>query len=165
MNALSAIATSIGAAVQLKDIKSGLEALEAVPGRMQQNIGINDSCIINDTYNANPNSLCAALNVISTLEGTKVLVLGDMGELGEDVVKLHAQSGEMAAQLKVDRLFTLGDFSKHAAKAFGSDAKHYEDVDALIKDVRGLLSSETTVLVKGSRMMRMERVVNALVKA
>lgn len=164
MNALAATAVSVGAGVQIEDIKNGLDAVEAVPGRMQQNKGINGSCVINDTYNANPTSLRAGLGVLADCQGTKILVLGDMGELGDDVEKFHAQAGEMAAQLNVDWLFTLGKFSENASKAFGENAKHYDDVDVMINDIRALLTSETTVLVKGSRMMRMERVVNALVE-
>jgi UDP-N-acetylmuramoyl-tripeptide--D-alanyl-D-alanine ligase len=165
MNALAATAVSVGAGVKIEDIKSGLDAVEAVPGRMQQAKGINGSCVINDTYNANPTSLGAALGVLAGCQGIKILVLGDMGELGEDVNKFHQQAGEMAAQFNVDHLFTFGKFSEHASTAFGKNAKHYDDADAMTNDIRALLSSEATVLVKGSRMMRMERVVDALVDA
>ena len=164
MNALAATAVSVGAGVDINDIKHGLDAVEAVPGRMQQNEGINGSCIINDTYNANPTSLRAGLGVLADCQGTKILVLGDMGELGDDVKKFHEQAGEMAAEFNIDRLFTLGQFSELASKAFGKNAKHFDDVDAMAKDIRQLLSSDTTVLVKGSRMMKMERVVDALVE-
>jgi len=165
MNALAATTVSIGAGVTIKDIKAGLEAVQPVPGRMQQNKGLNGSRIINDTYNANPTSLKAGLGVLEDCKGVRVLVLGDMGELGEDVEQFHTQAGEMAVQSKVDRLFTLGKYSENATKAFGKKASHYEDVDRLIADVRKILGSDTTVLVKGSRMMRMERVVNALLES
>ena len=163
MNALAATTVSIAAGVDVKDIKSGLEAVQAVAGRMQPNRGISGSSIINDTYNANPTSLKAGLGVLADCKGKKILVLGDMGELGEDVEKFHAQAGEMASQANVDQLFTLGEFSRYASNVFGNNASHYEKVDELIEDVKASLSSDTTVLVKGSRAMRMERVVEALV--
>lgn len=163
MNALAATAVSIGAGVDIKDIKKGLEAMQSVPGRMQPNKGLSGSSIINDTYNANPTSLNAGLGVLAECKGKKVLVLGDMGELGEDVEKFHAQAGEMATQVGVDQLFTLGNFSEHATNAFGAGAKHYEEISELIDDVKASLSKDTTVLVKGSRAMHMERVVEALV--
>lgn len=165
MNALAATAVSIGAGVSVENIRAGLEAVQPVPGRMQQSKGLNGSRIINDTYNANPTSLKAGLGVLADCEGTRFLVLGDMGELGADVEQFHSQAGEMAAQSKVDRLFTLGKFSEQATRAFGKNASHYEDVDQLIANLRKLLTADTTVLVKGSRMMRMERVVSALVES
>ncbi|WP_455376333.1 UDP-N-acetylmuramoyl-tripeptide--D-alanyl-D-alanine ligase [Kaarinaea lacus] len=165
MNALAATAVSVGAGVKVEVIKAGLEAVQPVPGRMQQNKGVNGSCIINDTYNANPTSLQAGLAVLAACEGKRILVLGDMGELGQDVEQFHSQAGEMAAKANVDQLFTLGKFSKRATTAFGNNAMHYEDVDRLIADLRDSLTADTTVLVKGSRMMRMERVVTALVES
>jgi UDP-N-acetylmuramoyl-tripeptide--D-alanyl-D-alanine ligase len=165
MNALAATAVSVGAGVSVEVIKAGLEAVQSVPGRMQPNKGVNGSRIINDTYNANPTSLKAGLGVLADCEGKRILVLGDMGELGEGVEKFHTQAGEMASNANVDQLFTLGKYSKNAADAFGKNARHYEDVDKLIADVRGSLIPGTTVLVKGSRMMRMERVVEALIES
>ena len=162
MNALAATAVSIGARVDIRNIKNGLEAVQAVPGRMQPFAGINGSSIINDTYNANPTSLKAGLGVLAECKGQRILVLGDMGELGEDVEKFHAQAGEMASQAGVDQLFTLGQFSNKASEVFGGNGSHYQDVDQLIADVKAILTPDTTVLVKGSRMMRMERVVEAL---
>lgn len=162
MNALAATAVAIGAGVDIKVIKKGLDAVQPVPGRMQQSKGIGDSRIINDTYNANPTSLQAGLSVLADCQGMKILVLGDMGELGDDVESFHRQAGEMASKAKVDRLFTLGNYSENAAKAFGKNARHYEEVDELIEDVKKVLEKDATVLIKGSRMMRMERVVDAL---
>ncbi len=165
MNALAATATSIGADVDPEIIRAGLEAVQSVPGRMQPNKGVNGSFIINDTYNANPTSLQAGLDVLAARDGKRILVLGDMGELGENVEAFHTQAGEMASRAKVDQLFTLGKFSRNATTVFGSNARHYEDVDKLIADVRESLTADTTVLVKGSRVMRMERVVAALVES
>lgn len=165
MNALAATAVSVGAGVSVEVIKTGLEAVQSVPGRMQPNRGMNGSRIINDSYNANPTSLKAGLGVLADCKGKRILVLGDMGELGEGVEKFHAQAGEMASNANVDELFTLGKYSKNASDAFGKNARHYDDVDKLIADLRNSLVPETTVLVKGSRMMRMERVVEALVES
>ena len=162
MNALAATAVALGAGVDIEIVKKGLEAMQAVPGRMQPFKGVNGSSIINDTYNANPTSLKAGLGVLAECKGKRILVLGDMGELGEDVEKFHTQAGEMAAQEGVDQLFTLGQYSEKASEAFGSKGKHYQDVDRLVADVKAGLDPDTTVLVKGSRMMRMERVVEAL---
>jgi len=162
MNALAATAVAVGAGVDLPLIKSGLESLQPVPGRMQIKSGKNGSRIINDTYNANPYSLRAGLEVLAACVGEKYLVLGDMGELGEDVEQLHRQAGLDAKQAKVDKLFTLGKFSRFATTAFGNSAEHFDDVDRLIAAVSASLNKDTTVLVKGSRSMRMERVVEGL---
>lgn len=162
MNALAATAVAVGAGVDLDLIKSGLESLQPVPGRMQIKAGINGSRIINDTYNANPYSLRAGLEVLAACEGDKYLVLGDMGELGENVDQLHQQAGLDARQAKVDKLFTLGKFSRSATTAFGENAEHFDDVDRLIAAVSPTLTKDTTVLVKGSRAMRMERVVEGI---
>lgn len=165
MNALAATAVSIGAGVDVDHIRQGLEAVQSVPGRMQAVKGKNGSSIINDTYNANPTSLKAGLGVLSECKGTKILVLGDMGELGDDVKKFHGEAGEMASQAGVDHLFTLGNFSKNASANFSGQAAHYDDFEKLVSELEPLLTPQTTVLVKGSRSMRMERVVQALAQS
>jgi len=164
MNALAATAAAVAANVELPVIARGIEAINAVPGRLQQKAGINEARIIDDTYNANPNSLRAGLEVLASCEGKRFLVLGDMGELGDNSIELHGQAGKDAAQLKIDRVFTLGKFSQEASKAFGQNSQHFEDVENLVEAIVPQLSSDVTVLVKGSRMMRMERVVNSLLK-
>jgi len=162
MNALAATAVAVAANVGLQTIADGIEALQAVPGRLQLKAGINGSRVIDDTYNANPNSLRAGLDVLASCEGEKFLVLGDMGELGDNTIELHQQAGADAARLNVDRVYTLGGFSEEATEAFGENGQHFEDVDELARSLIPKLSQEVTVLVKGSRMMRMERVVQAL---
>ncbi|HEY5603492.1 MAG TPA: UDP-N-acetylmuramoyl-tripeptide--D-alanyl-D-alanine ligase [Gammaproteobacteria bacterium] len=164
MNALAATAAAVAADVELAVIAEGIAALNSVPGRLQLKPGINGARIIDDTYNANPNSLRAGLEVLAACAGKRFLVLGDMGELGENSPELHKQAGVDAATLQIDRMFTLGRFSQQAAQAFGGNARHFDELDALLKVVVPLLSKDVTVLVKGSRMMRMERVVAALVK-
>ncbi|WP_455221720.1 UDP-N-acetylmuramoyl-tripeptide--D-alanyl-D-alanine ligase [Kaarinaea lacus] len=164
MNALAATAAAVAANVELQVIADGIEAINAVPGRLQLKAGINGSRIIDDTYNANPNSLRAGLDVLASCEGKRFLVLGDMGELGDNSLELHEQAGKDAARLKIDRVYTLGGFSQEAAQAFGKHGQHFEDVEKLVGSIVSQLSSDVTVLVKGSRMMRMERVVAALLE-
>ena len=164
MNALAATAAAVAANVELPVIAEGMQAIDAVPGRLQPKPGINGARLIDDTYNANPNSLRAGLDVLAVCNGEKFLVLGDMGELGENSLELHQQVGKDAANLKIDRVYTLGGFSQETAQAFGSNGQHFENVDELIKSIVPQLSSDVTILVKGSRMMRMERVVAALVE-
>jgi len=165
MNALAATAAAVAANVELPVIARGIEAINAVPGRLQTKAGINGARIIDDTYNANPNSLRAGLEVLASCEGKRFLVLGDMGELGDNSLELHAQAGKDAANLKIDRVYTLGGFSQEATQAFGKNGQHFEDVEDLVEAIVPQLSSDVTVLVKGSRMMRMERVVNSLLKS
>jgi len=162
MNALAATAVAVAANVNLQTIADGIGALQAVPGRLQLKPGVNGARVIDDTYNANPNSLRAGLDVLASCEGEKFLVLGDMGELGENSIELHQQAGADAARLNIDRIFTLGGFSEEATEAFGENGQHFEDVDELVNAIVPILSKDATVLVKGSRMMRMERVVQAL---
>jgi UDP-N-acetylmuramoyl-tripeptide--D-alanyl-D-alanine ligase len=162
MNALAATAVAVAAGVDADAIGEGINALQAVPGRMQPKPGIKGSRLIDDTYNANPSSLIAGLDVLAACEGQRFLVLGDMGELGDNSIELHQQAGADAARLNIDRVFTLGGFSQEAAQAFGDNGRHFEDVQQLIETVRPLLAEDVTVLVKGSRMMRMERVIVAL---
>jgi UDP-N-acetylmuramoyl-tripeptide--D-alanyl-D-alanine ligase len=164
MNALAATAAAVAAHVELPVIAKGIEAIDGVPGRLQLKAGINGARIIDDTYNANPNSLHAGLEVLASCEGKRFLVLGDMGELGDNSLELHAQAGKDAANLKIDRVYTLGGFSQEATQAFGKNGQHFEDVENLVEAIAPQLSSDVTVLVKGSRMMRMERVVSSLLK-
>ena len=118
--------------------------------------------VIDDSYNANPTSLGAAIDVLKDFSGPRWLVLGDMAELGETSVELHRDAGERAISCGIERLFTTGQVSKAATDAFGPGGKHYEHFDALLNDVRNKVGDARVVLVKGSRSMRMERVVASL---
>ncbi len=120
--------------------------------------------MVDDTYNANPDSLQAGLEVLRTARGETVLVLGDMQELGEEAAELHAAAGEHARAAGVQRLYCIGELSRKAAEAFGSGAQHFMDPEGLIEALRAALGPDTTVLVKGSRAMHMERVARALLK-
>ena len=165
MNAMAATAATVAASIDVQAIADGINSLQAVPGRLQLKPGVNGSRIIDDTYNANPSSLVAGLDVLASCEGKKFLVLGDMGELGDNTIELHQQAGADAAKLNIDRVFTFGGFSEEATQTFGENGQHFEDVERLVECILPLLASDVTVLVKGSRMMRMERVVEALIES
>ena len=162
MNALAAAACCLSLGISLQTIKSGFEKITPVKGRLQTKQGKQGARIIDDTYNANPTSLDAALNVLSSYEGMRYLVLGDMGELGDTAVELHRDAGVAAKQAGIDGLFTIGELSINAMQAYGEDALHFESYDALDKALLGLLNKDTTILIKGSRAMQMERIVNTL---
>jgi UDP-N-acetylmuramoyl-tripeptide--D-alanyl-D-alanine ligase len=115
--------------------------------------------LIDDSYNANPESVMAALAVLAKSPGKKILVLGDMGELGENAVDFHERIGEEARLIGIDRLFTLGELSAHSSIKFGIGAQHFKCIEDLLTSVEALLAPNVTLLVKGSRFMQMERVV------
>lgn len=162
MNALAATAASIAAGFSLSQIVKGLEALKPVNGRLQLKLGLNNSRVIDDTYNANPTSLHAALNVLHDFSGKRFLALGDMGELGDNAEELHVDAGIYAKQSGVDSLYSFGKLAAKAAKEFGSNGFCYDTHEDMIDAIRGELSHDVTLLVKGSRSMHMEDVVNAL---
>jgi len=160
-NACAAAAVATALDIGSDDIKSALENVAPVSGRLQPLAGINGCTLFDDSYNANPLSVIAAAEFVASLEGDSWLVLGDMKELGEDAEDLHREVGASARASGVCRLFALGDLSRHCVDGFGSGAHWYTDIDALIADV-GQARDAVNVLVKGSRSMRMERVVDAL---
>lgn len=160
-NALAAAAVASALGVGNAAIAAGLAKVSSVKGRLRKNPCLHGATLIDDTYNANPGSVRAAIAVLAGLPGKKVLVLGDMGELGETARALHAEAGAAAKAAGIDRLFTLGDLSAAAAEAFGQGGRHFESIENLLHDVENLLAPDVTVLVKGSRFMRMERVVQS----
>lgn len=162
VNSLAAAAAAAAAGATLEDISSGLARVPVTAGRLIVLPGIRSSRLIDDTYNANPLSLKAAMEFALSLGDPVWLALGDMGELGTNAARLHADCGELARRLGVVRLLSFGSLSVHAAERFGSGAEHFLDVEALIKALHDSLRPGTTLLVKGSRSMRMERVVEAL---
>jgi len=161
-NALAAAACAHALNIEPELIRTGLERMICVRGRLQKRHGIKHSTLLDDTYNANPASLRVALDLLKDCPGEHWLVLGDMGELGEAGRSLHASAGEQAREFGVDYLFTLGELSRSASEAFGHNARHYEDIDSLIADLRREIRPVVTLLVKASRAMRLERVVAAL---
>ncbi len=163
MNALAATAAAVTLDLTLSDITAALGALESIPGRLQVHRHAEGWSLIDDTYNANPASLYAGLQVLAEEGGERWLVLGDMAELGSDSAKLHAEMGQVAADMGISRLFAVGKLSQNSAQAFGAGATHYEHQDALVLALRDNLHAGVSCLVKGSRSMHMERIVQSLV--
>ena len=162
LNAGAAAAAAIAAGASLDAIREGLAAVRPAKGRLESKRGPRGAEIIDDTYNANPASLQAGLEVLSTKPASRWLVLGDMAELGPDGAALHAGAGHSARRHGVERLLVIGELSVEAARAFGDGATHFEDCAALVERLRNELPDGATVLVKGSRSMAMERVVEAI---
>jgi len=161
-NAMAATAACLALEIPIADIKDGLEAVKPVPGRLSLVNANSGWTVIDDTYNANPASLYAALQVLASQNGEPWLVLGDMKELGSDSRKMHAELGDAARSLGVKRLFALGDASTATVDAFGDKAVHFDSRDGLIKALRAQLKPGVACLVKGSRSMGMEHVVRAI---
>lgn len=163
MNALAASALCLATGVELEVVKQGLQSLQPVKGRLQNREAHCGASVIDDTYNANPASFRAGIDVlVQGVNGRTVLVMGDMGELGADAAALHAETGRYAAEQGVSRLYALGDLSAHAVTAFGENAMHFDDKASMIAALEETLIASDRILVKGSRSMTMETVVDAL---
>jgi UDP-N-acetylmuramoyl-tripeptide--D-alanyl-D-alanine ligase len=158
-NALAATAAAIALNLPLESIVAGLEKFSGVAGRLQRHAARNNAVVIDDTYNANPASLHAAIAVLAQAAGRRVLVLGDMGELGDNAAAFHAEIGALARTAGIDKLYALGELSREAVREFGSEAQHFDSVEDLKKALEIEWAPGTTLLVKGSRFMKMERVV------
>jgi len=159
-NALAAAACAHAAGIGTASIAAGLSAFRPYTGRLQVKQAKDGATVIDDSYNANPDSVRAAIDVLVSCPAPTVLVLGDMGEVGPKGPEFHREIGAYARSRGVTELLALGDASTHAVAAFGKGAKHFNDVNELVPAIRG-----RTVLVKGSRFMKMERVVAALTGA
>jgi len=162
MNALAATAAALAVEIPLDKIADGLSRVQPVHGRWESRSGIGGIQLIDDTYNANPGSLQVALDLLSRTDAETWLVLGDMGELGPAGERLHRKVGEEARDAGVRRLFSLGELAQQAAAAFGEGAESFSDMESLNARLQQQVHEGVTVLVKGSRAMRMERVVDAL---
>ena len=163
MNALAATAATLALNIDLTAIKKGLENMHPAPGRMQQYTLENGARIIDDTYNANPFSLRAAIDTLATFSGTRIIVLGDMRELGPDAKQLHFASGEKMQAAGIHHLFTLGELSAETSKAFGKNAQHFTDREQLLNALRPHLNKDVTILIKGSRSMHMEKILAGII--
>ncbi|HEY3597770.1 MAG TPA: UDP-N-acetylmuramoyl-tripeptide--D-alanyl-D-alanine ligase, partial [Paraburkholderia sp.] len=166
-NALAATAAALAAGVPLDAIKRGLEAFGAVKGRLQIKraaLGtLAGATVIDDTYNANPDSMRAAIDVLAAQPSPRVLVMGDMGETGDEGPAFHREIGAYAKERGIDALYAIGAASRDACAAYGADAQHVDEPAALVAQLqRAGYDARTTFLVKGSRFMQMERVVDAL---
>lgn len=164
-NALAAAAASLASGVTLAQVAAGLESFAGAPGRLQLRAGAHGATLLDDTYNANPDSVRAGIDVLASTPGRKVLVLGDMGEIGESSAQLHDEVGGYAKSKGVDVLMALGDMSAVAVRNFGEGGSHYKSPEALAAALLKQLDADTYVLIKGSRFMRMERVVELLAVA
>ncbi|HMM46847.1 MAG TPA: UDP-N-acetylmuramoyl-tripeptide--D-alanyl-D-alanine ligase [Thiobacillaceae bacterium] len=165
MNALAAAAAAFALDVSHRSIVAGLSGFTGVEGRLQRKPALHGSSFIDDTYNANPDSVRAALSVLARQPGTRVLVLGDMGELGREAAAMHAEIGRLARAEGIDRLLALGELTKEAVAAFGAGAMHFERIQELLAEIENALTPDVVVLVKGSRFMRMERIVDSFVES
>ena len=161
-NALGAAAAALAAGCSLAGVVAGLEAFRPVKGRLQVHVGLDGSTVIDDSYNANPDSVRAAIDVLGARSGARVLVLGDMGEVGDQGEQYHEEVGSHARSRGIDALLALGAMTGATVRSFGVGATHFDSVEALLTALLPMLSPQTSVLVKGSRFMRMERVVEAL---
>lgn len=163
-NALAATAAAVALQVPLAKIAAGLEKFEGVAGRLQRKAGKLGAVVIDDTYNANPSSMKAAITVLGSVPGRRILVMGDMGELGADAPRLHTEVGAFARESGIHELLALGELSRNAVTGFGAGAQHFDQIEDLCAMLEGEMAAGVTVLVKGSRFMRMERVVGRCIE-
>jgi UDP-N-acetylmuramoyl-tripeptide--D-alanyl-D-alanine ligase len=161
-NACAAAAIALAVGIDIADIRSGLESVTPVAGRLRRVAGIGGVTIYDDSYNANPVSVVAAAEFLAALPGDNLIVLGDMGELGDDAARLHAETGAKLRDAGVARLLATGELSRNTVEAFGEGASWHRDIDDLTARLKSELAAGMSVLVKGSRFMQMERIVNAL---
>jgi len=162
MNALAAASLAHACGVSLARIVDGLQKTRAFPGRTVPHHLGQQRYLIDDSYNANPSAAKAAIDLLAALPGRHVLVLGDMGELGDATASGHYEVGEYAAMKNIDALYATGQHSAHYAAGYGSQAQLFPDHQALLKALEAELQGVVTILVKGSRSARMERVVQGL---
>ena len=158
--AAAAVATALG--ISARTIVAALQAIRPVAGRLQPLDGSAGATLYDDSYNANPLSVIAAAEFLVSLPGKSCFVLGDMKELGEEERQLHSDVGKGLREAGIDYLFATGELSRHAVDTFGDGGAWFDSIDALTAGVADVLSADVNVLVKGSRGMRMERVVDAL---
>jgi UDP-N-acetylmuramoyl-tripeptide--D-alanyl-D-alanine ligase len=161
-NATAASAAACALGIPVATMREGLGAFAGVPGRLQRRSGPGASLVIDDSYNANPESMRAALQVLAEERARKVLVMGDMGELGDEALAMHGEVGRYARSLGIDALLATGEASRRAVEAFGAGARHFPDIDALREAARVEAAAGAAILVKGSRFMHMEQVADAL---
>ena len=161
-NALAASAVAFSLNISLAHIAKGLAEFTGVSGRLARHVGINNAVVIDDTYNANPDSMKVAIDMLVAQTGKNIMVMGDMGELGDVATKLHAEIGAYAKNAGVQAFYTLGDMTLEAAKAYGKNSHSFTEVEPLVEALKPVMDAQTTILVKGSRFMKMERVVNSI---
>jgi UDP-N-acetylmuramoyl-tripeptide--D-alanyl-D-alanine ligase len=158
-NALAAAGAATAAGLSVSEIAKGLNGFAGVASRLNRSDGINGCTVIDDSYNANPEAMMAAIDVLAEQPGNHILVVGDMGELGEKAVQYHFELGQYAKKNKVSRLIAVGELSRHAIKGFGDDGEWFSSQQELISSLANSIKSSDVVLVKGSRSAAMENVV------
>ena len=163
-NALAASAVCLALGISLENIKPGLESIKTTEGRLNFKKGIQGSCVIDDTYNANPDSLKAGIDVLKSCSGRHWLVLGDMAELGDKTKDMHYVLGEHLKKEGIEKVFAIGDASAETIRAFGEGGQHFEDPDSLFDEILLHIDPTVNVLVKGSRFMHLENIVQLLVE-
>lgn len=161
-NAVAAALVAFLQGATLAQIREGLESFEPVSGRMLRQPGVHGATLIDDSYNANPGSVKAAIDSLALYPGKRILVLGDMAELGEHSESLHTEVGEHALKRNIDHLFSVGNASRFASQAAGAKGQHYHDQQQLIRDLTALADHNTVFLIKGSRSARTDLIVAAL---
>jgi UDP-N-acetylmuramoyl-tripeptide--D-alanyl-D-alanine ligase len=159
VNALAAAAAAIAAGLSISEIAQGLTSFSGVASRLNRSSGINGCMVIDDSYNANPEAMMAAIDVLAMQAGNHILVLGDMGELGEKADQFHFEIGQYAKQNKVSRLLAVGELSRHAIRGFGDNGEWFSSQQELITSLTNSVKQSDVVLVKGSRSAAMENVV------
>lgn len=164
LNILASAAATSAIGISIDDIVQGLGAFEGVPGRLCRYSGLKGACVIDDTYNANPGSVNAALDVLAGCKGQTVFVMGDMAELGDNAADYHARVGTYAREKGISQLLAVGKFSELAVNAFGKGAMWYPTKEALVEALKDQMASHTVVLIKGSRSSQMEVVTKAIVQ-
>lgn len=164
-NALAAAACALAVGVTLEQVATGLQKFTGEKGRMQIFSGPRHCTVVDDTYNANPGSVRAAIDYLGGRPGHRILVLGDLGELGESAAQIHRDIGNYAAQQNISELWSHGPLSKHTSSAFGAPGKNYVDKEALVEELLKRLDADCVILVKGSRSARMEDVVQGILNA
>lgn len=164
MNALAATAACIAVAVPLDAIVAGLQKHQASVGRLRELKFANDVTVIDDAYNANPASVRAAIDVLAKHSGAKLLVLGDMKELGDKEIDIHQEIGEYALQSGIDNLFSFGDLAAFASDVFADKGQHFESLSALQSAVEKRMQAHSTILLKGSNSMGLHKLITALQK-
>lgn len=162
VNALAAATMAFAMHVSIENIKKGLETVQPEQGRLVEKKGISGTTVIDDSFNANPASVKAAIKLLTDREVNSVLVLGDMLELGDQANQMHADIGAFAKACGLKQLYCYGKHSIETVKAFGKNARHFESHDALIRELKPQLKNNMTVLIKGSHSMKMEKIAEAL---
>ncbi len=162
VNALGAAAAAVAAGASLEHVTAGLDAMRAVEGRLQLKRALCGAWLLDDSYNANPSSVRAGIEVLAQLSGPKWLVLGEMGELGPYARSSHAEIGAFARERGIERLFAVGPLAQLAVESFGAGGEWFGDAQALARALERALAPEVCVLVKGSHANRLDRVVASL---